>query len=140
MTTWRLYQQLPQVADNSIRSDVLWRSTEVEYFLSLLPLLACPIGMGLMMWFMMRMNNHQSMGSSELPTSNPVSPPLATASGDRLAQLRAHLGEVQAQQAAIAAQITRLTPEVQPAPPQAVTPEGAAGREDHGTTLRRPQA
>src|SRR2546421_1645217 len=32
----------------------------MQYILSLLPLLACPVGMGLMMWFMMRGNKRQT--------------------------------------------------------------------------------
>ncbi len=32
----------------------------MQYILSLLPLLACPVGMGLMMWFMMRGNKGQA--------------------------------------------------------------------------------
>lgn len=32
----------------------------MQYILSLLPLLACPVGMGLMMWFMMRRNKGQA--------------------------------------------------------------------------------
>jgi hypothetical protein len=36
----------------------------MQYFLSLLPVLACPIGMGLMMWFMMRGNKDQSTRES----------------------------------------------------------------------------
>lgn len=34
----------------------------MQYILSILPLLACPVGMGLMMWFMMRGNKQQVPG------------------------------------------------------------------------------
>ena len=36
----------------------------MQYILSLLPLLACPVGMGLMMWFMMRGNKQQTPGEA----------------------------------------------------------------------------
>jgi Protein of unknown function (DUF2933) len=42
----------------------------MQYFLSLLPLLACPLGMGLMMWFMMRGNKGQtSQEANQVPMS-----------------------------------------------------------------------
>src|SRR5712692_6335392 len=34
----------------------------MQYILSWLPVLACPVGMGLMMWFMMRGNKQQAPG------------------------------------------------------------------------------
>ena len=89
----------------------------MEYLLSLLPYLACPVGMGLMMWFLMRGNQSQAMGSMPMPSSSaPAKGPTADPSPDgRLAQLRARLGEVQAKQATIAAQIARLGAEDRPA-------------------------
>ena len=86
----------------------------MENLLNLLPLLACPVGMGLMMWLMMGRNRRQDMGSTQAPTVEP-SPE------DRLAQLRAQLDEVQTQQAAIAAQIARLSAAGSPAPPAEAT-------------------
>jgi len=37
----------------------------MQYILSLLPLLACPVGMGLLMWFMMRSQKVQSPGEAD---------------------------------------------------------------------------
>lgn len=86
----------------------------MESLLSALPLLACPIGMGLMMWFMSRTNRSQAAE----PTPAPAEPaPVAASdvtSGDRLTALRAQLEEVSAQQAAIAAQVERLSAESAP--------------------------
>ncbi len=36
----------------------------MQYILSWLPVLACPVGMGLMMWFMMRGNKQQTPGEA----------------------------------------------------------------------------
>jgi hypothetical protein len=88
----------------------------MAYLLSLLPALACPLGMGLMMWLMMRGTKGQPTDAMEMPaqntpagqTSAPMSPQ------DRLAGLRAQLDMLQAQQAAIAAQISQLSEEDQP--------------------------
>jgi hypothetical protein len=79
----------------------------------LLPLLACPVGMGLMMWLMMRGNRGQPMGKTQAPAENAaLSRPTTDGSQhERLTQLRTQLEEVQAQQAAIADQIGRLSAE-----------------------------
>lgn len=55
-----------------------------------LAVLACPVGMGLMMYFMMRRNTQ----------SRPAQPPAT--GGDELARLRAEIDQLQAQQRAAA--------------------------------------
>ncbi len=68
--------------------------------LSFLLYLACPIGMGLMMWMMMRGNQgHQAQ------SSHPSTPPAD------LASLRQQLDSLEAQQQAIQAQMQRLLDE-----------------------------
>jgi len=81
----------------------------MEYALSLLPLLACPIIMGLMMWLMMRSNRGEAMNPTRMPGATVSDMP----SGDRLGQLRAQLGELQTRQAEVAGQIKRLAAEEQ---------------------------
>jgi len=85
----------------------------VENVLYALPLLACPVGMGLMMWLMMRRNKDAAMGRMAAPAEGAASSQTTAdaSQDDRLSQLRAHLGEVQAQQAAIADRIARLSAE-----------------------------
>lgn len=91
----------------------------MENVLSTLTWLACPIGMGLLMWLMMGTNRRQGMGPPQTPQDAPASPPMAAASpDDRLGQLRAQLGDVRAQQAAIAAQIDQQSAEDHPAEPR----------------------
>ncbi len=79
------------------------------YLLSLLPLLACPLLMGGMMWLMMRMNKVQDQPTTathhqEVPASTGRLAVDPTAD-DRLAGLRAQLGEVEAQQVALAVRL-----------------------------------
>ena len=80
----------------------------MENFWYLLPALACPVGMGLMMWLMMRRDRGQSTGGVAGRSPSSAAPP------DRLAQLRGELDDVRRQQEAIAARITELS--TQPAP------------------------
>ncbi len=71
------------------------------YLLSLLPLLACPVLMGGMMWLMMHLNKGQP-GAATPPPVGAVEP------GYRLVALRAQLSEVEAQQAALAGHVAAL--------------------------------
>ncbi len=87
----------------------------VEELLNLLPLLACPVGMGLMPW-MMRGGQDRTAGSRDVrPGVATVDHPTAEASQDNLARLRAELATVRARQAAVAEQIDRLRAEGRPA-------------------------
>ncbi len=93
----------------------------MENFLSLLPYLACPVSMGLMMWLMMRGNKDQMMGSTQLSADRVMTgnPPGDRNRDDRLTRLRAQLKDVEAQQAAICATIARLAAKDQPVEPRA---------------------
>ena len=69
--------------------------------LSRLPLLACPLLMGGLMWLMLRMNEGRPGAATPPPAG-------AVELGDRLVSLRAQLGEVEAQQAALAGHVAAL--------------------------------
>lgn len=80
------------------------------YLLSLLPLLACPLGMGLVMWLMMRGHKDQSGAAMPKPMDHAALPPAAPTvdAPDRLTALRAQLQQVEAQQAALAGHLAQL--------------------------------
>lgn len=80
----------------------------MENLLYLLPLLACPVMMGLMMWMMARGNKDQAMGGHAAPTNNVAA---NNSPDNRLVVLRAQLSDMEAQQATIAAQIAQLQAE-----------------------------
>lgn len=106
----------------------------MEYLLSQWPLLICPLVMGPMMWLMMRMNRTQEMP----PETDSIGPSMATpAAGDatvdeRLAVLRAELAEIASQQAAVGAQIERLSIE-----PASVEPSNPSSTESIARTSWR---
>jgi len=58
----------------------------MQYILSLLPLLACPIGMGLMMWFMMRGNKQQTPDEVDQARMQMYKQPLAVAEPPTMAE------------------------------------------------------
>ncbi len=119
----------------------------MENFTYVLAALACPVGMGLMMWMMMRGNKGQESSSAPPPArpsgASPALPPAADP-GSRLAELHAQLGEIQAQQQQIAAQIARLSAEGQPATDQTQPAKaqparkGTSGRSLTGENRREP--
>lgn len=92
----------------------------MEQVASVLPYLACPLGMGVMMWLMMRGHKSETADSSPTPVQRAAARQperqaqaerLVAADGPReqqLAELKVHLAATQAQQEAIAHQIARL--------------------------------
>jgi hypothetical protein len=88
----------------------------MDQLLSLLPALACPLGMGLMMWLMMRGTKGQPTDAMQMPAQDIPDGQTSAAMGpeDRLAELHAQLDMLRAQQTAIAAQISQLSEEDQP--------------------------
>jgi hypothetical protein len=91
----------------------------METLLYLLPALACPIGMGLMMWLMMRGQHGQPATRADGRPAQPSMPPPVGDPEVRLARLRAELADVEARQAAIADEIGRLSGEDEPAAAEA---------------------
>ena len=80
----------------------------MQYILSLLPLLACPVGMGLMMWFMMRgMQGGREKTASSSGQIEPL-PALELTREEQLFELQSRLTGVQAQQEVITRQIAEL--------------------------------
>jgi len=69
----------------------------MEKLLWVLPALACPVGMGFMMWMMMRPGRQQSASA-------------AGGSPQELAQLRAEIDDLRAQQHAVPADVPTSTP------------------------------
>ena len=59
----------------------------MQYILSLLPLLACPVGMGLMMWFMMRGNKQQTPDEVDQARMQMYKQPRAKASPPTMAEV-----------------------------------------------------
>lgn len=81
----------------------------MQYLLSLLPFLACPVGMGIMMWVMMRGNQGPMATTVPRRDAGEISAtPIGRTRDEQVAELRARLSRLQAHQQAIADQITEL--------------------------------
>lgn len=103
----------------------------MEQLLPYAAILLCPLGMGLMMWMMSRGNKSQETGSPQTPASSTAQRPAATRRADRVGALRGELEALQAQQAAIAGQISRLASQDRQSPP-------GAARKQAGTSASPP--
>ena len=86
----------------------------MDQLIAALPYLACPVGMGFMMWMMSRRQRdggRAGAGTATAPpaASSPTASPTVPPAGDaQLAELRAELARVRAHQEAIAREIDSL--------------------------------
>lgn len=84
----------------------------MENVFSILLLLACPIGMGLVMWLMMRGNQQQATGSAPMPAGQAAAAPAAaTALAEPVARFQAPPNEAQPNQTAVGAEGASLPTE-----------------------------
>ena len=79
----------------------------MESILPLLPALACPVGMGLMMWLMMRGGNKSQVADTAMGNQRIAVQSNADNSGG-LADLQAQLRAIELEQASLTAQLTQL--------------------------------
>lgn len=102
----------------------------MEISLAWLPILACPVAMGLMMWLMMRGHKNQPADAARVPRAE-------MGVDDPLTSLRRRLSQVRTQQAAIGEEIARLSadggpaeraPQIQPARVESRPPETGTAR------------
>lgn len=73
-------------------------------------LLACPIGMGLMMWMMMRGQQGQQGSTPSTPSTGTTKTSSAGAQDSELRTLRAQVKSLKNQQATLLAEIRKLSP------------------------------
>jgi len=85
------------------RATIEGEARDMAYILSLLPTLACPVGMGLLMWVMMRGTTSQAAQTLGGPAGQ-----VDRSTDTQVAALRAQRGTLDDQQATIAAQIQVL--------------------------------